>query len=81
MISCSRRNLCCAQEGKDKDDEDEESMAQALREEGFIDGSAQGAAVPAPKLEAKPGERRLRRVIHYSMPDGTPAEKCALTGH
>ena len=56
-------------------------MAQALREEGFIDGSAQGAAVPAPKLEAKPGERRLRRVIHYSMPDGTPAVKCALTWH
>lgn len=63
------------QGSKEKEDEDEETLAHALREEGFIQESAQATAARAPKLLAKPGERRLRRTIHYLLPDGTPAQK------
>ena len=63
------------QGSKEKDDEDEESLAQALREEGFIEESGHGPVPRPPKLEAKPGERRLRRVITYKMLDGSSAQK------
>ena len=41
-------------------------------------GSA--AAPPRPKLEAAPGQRRLRRTMHYVAADGRPAVKCAELG-
>lgn len=36
------------------------------------------ALPPQKKLEAEPGQRRLRRTMHYTAADGRPATKCVL---
>ncbi len=41
------------------------------------DPGGSAAAPPKPKLEAEPGQRRLRRTMHYVAADGRPAVKCA----
>jgi hypothetical protein len=40
-------------------------------------GEPSAAQAPRPKLEAEPGQRRLRRTMHYTAANGMPATKCA----
>ena len=46
-------------------EEDEATEMEALRTGGFLEGQT-----TRPKLEARPGDRRLRRVIRYAPPEG-----------
>lgn len=52
--------------------DDDEAALQDMVKEGFIGSGAQGLAGQAKKkLEAVPGERRIRRTVQWTLPDGT----------
>ena len=70
--------LCCLGQAAQKSDDELEEI-EALRKSGFLKEAGEGSTLQAKsKLEAKAGDRRIKRTIVFLTPAGERATRTII---